>query len=137
MPKHIKEQGYTEDEFFALSARKRYELRYPDRLYLQRSKQWKAKFTSKYLLQKEYAEIFEYQKGVCAICKKPETSTQRKLLYEGQPPIEVIKRLAIDHDHITNQVRGLLCSKCNALLGMAGDNTEILFSAIEYLESNE
>ena len=42
-------------------------------------------------------------------------------------------RLAIDHDHKTRKVRGLLCSLCNTGLGMFKDNPEILKSAIEYL----
>jgi hypothetical protein len=41
---------------------------------------------------------------------------------------------AIDHDHVTGKVRGLLCKKCNSLLGFAGDSIQILRDAIEYLE---
>ena len=40
----------------------------------------------------------------------------------------------IDHNHITNAVRGLLCPKCNMLLGICNDNIEILKSSILYLE---
>jgi len=42
-------------------------------------------------------------------------------------------RLAVDHCHNTNKVRGLLCSACNILLGKAKDNISILQSAINYL----
>ena len=42
--------------------------------------------------------------------------------------------LSIDHDHKTRKVRGLLCPKCNNLLGSCDDNIEILNSAISYLE---
>lgn len=61
------------------------------------------------------------QKGVCAICGMPESS-------KGS------SRLAVDHDHITNKVRGLLCTKCNTGLGVFVDNTLFLSKAIEYLE---
>lgn len=43
----------------------------------------------------------------------------------------------IDHNHKTNFVRGILCKKCNTGLGMFRDNTDYLFSAIEYLKENE
>lgn len=39
----------------------------------------------------------------------------------------------IDHDHKSGAVRGLLCSTCNYLLGMAKDDEHILFAAAEYL----
>lgn len=57
--------------------------------------------------------------GVCAICKRPET---------------INKSLAVDHCHLTNTIRGLLCTNCNIALGKMGDSIEILKSAIAYLE---
>lgn len=39
----------------------------------------------------------------------------------------------IDHDHKDGHFRGLLCIKCNSLIGMAGDSVEVLQSAIGYL----
>lgn len=67
----------------------------------------------------EYDKILEQQKGVCAICGKP------------QPP--QFYRLAVDHCHKANKVRGLLCQSCNGMLGLAKDNIEILLNAIKYL----
>lgn len=40
----------------------------------------------------------------------------------------------IDHNHKTNQVRGLLCSHCNLLLGNAKEDIFVLHQAINYLE---
>lgn len=40
----------------------------------------------------------------------------------------------IDHDHITNKVRGGLCNNCNTGLGMFQDNEKILRDAILYLQ---
>jgi len=41
---------------------------------------------------------------------------------------------AVDHDHKTLEVRGLLCFRCNRLLGLAGDSTEVLAAAVSYLQ---
>jgi Recombination endonuclease VII len=49
------------------------------------------------------AKLIE-QRGCCAICGLPESSTSK----HGKK-----KRLAVDHDHDTNEARGLLCENCN------------------------
>ena len=46
------------------------------------------------------------------------------------------KYFAVDHNHETGEVRGLLCQRCNVLIGIANDSKTILSSAIEYLEDN-
>lgn len=67
-----------------------------------------------------YAALLAAQGGRCAICW-------------GVPRT---KRLAVDHDHTSGAVRGLLCSRCNHdLLGAAHDDVEILRRAVAYLES--
>ena len=43
-------------------------------------------------------------------------------------------KLFVDHNHTTNQVRGLLCSACNSAIGFLKDNREHLKAAMEYLE---
>lgn len=43
----------------------------------------------------------------------------------------------IDHNHVNGKVRGLLCAKCNALLGTCNDNIDVLSNAISYLINNE
>ena len=71
----------------------------------------------------EYKSKLIQQRGVCAICGQPETATQR-----GK-----IKLLSVDHNHKTNQIRGLLCDKCNHLLGDCVEDVAVLDSAIRYL----
>ena len=43
-------------------------------------------------------------------------------------------RLCIDHDHKTGQVRGVLCSTCNRVLGMIKENVDVLNRMVIYLE---
>lgn len=67
----------------------------------------------------EYNQLFQYQDGRCAIClNKPRR-----------------RSLAVDHDHKTNIVRGLLCVRCNhQILGAAHDDVDILRRAVKYME---
>lgn len=67
----------------------------------------------------EYDELLKKQGNVCAICGKE---------------LEKGKRLAVDHNHKTGKIRGLLCVNCNMMLGMSKDNINTLKNAIKYLE---
>ena|SRR5271157_5498086 len=40
-----------------------------------------------------------------------------------------------DHNHLTEQVRGILCRKCNLALGHVNDSTALLRGLIEYIEN--
>ncbi|MBK7330438.1 MAG: hypothetical protein IPI85_15545 [Dehalococcoidia bacterium] len=42
----------------------------------------------------------------------------------------------LDHDHVTGQVRGFLCSHCNIALGAFRDNPESMRAAAAYIERN-
>lgn len=66
----------------------------------------------------EYARLLEFQGGKCAICQRATGKT---------------KRLAVDHDHGTARVRGLLCGPCNQLLGHGRDDPEFFRRIIGYL----
>lgn len=63
----------------------------------------------------DFDAMVEAQGGVCALCRerKPEH---------------------VDHDHVTKQIRGILCSCCNQGLGNFRDNPASLREAISYLE---
>ena len=69
----------------------------------------------------EYDEIFEEQNGVCAICGRVESIMGR--------------RLAVDHDHKTGKVRGLLCYRCNTRLGILEENSNLLLVMLNYLSN--
>lgn len=120
-PEHLE---ISQTEWDGLTARQRYELRYPDRNKNQREEQHRKDNLKKFgLTLEEYQEMFYNQNGVCAICGNPETKTRGG----------VVKRLAIDHDHLTGQVRGLLCQNCNVALGYVKENIHTLEAMIEYL----
>jgi len=46
------------------------------------------------------------------------------------------RRIHVDHDHATGKVRGILCNRCNAALGMVQDNPEVLKNLMGYLASH-
>ena len=83
-----------------------------------RRKHYKAKFGITLL---QYDEMFELQNGVCAIC--------------GQVDITG-RRLAVDHNHSTGEVRGLLCTKCNVRVGVL-ENESWRPLAERYLRAND
>lgn len=61
------------------------------------------------------------QENVCAICKREPDSGRYKGFY-------------VDHDHRTGKVRGLLCYRCNMVLGYAKEDLDVLQTAIHYLK---
>ena len=74
----------------------------------------------------EYDRMAENQGGVCAICGN-------KDILIGPDGTSKIRRLAVDHCHDTNKVRGLLCSCCNGGLGLFKDSNILLKKALKYL----
>lgn len=72
----------------------------------------------------EYETIIANQNNACAIC---EVEIPDKLEYKGK------RRSVVDHNHETGEVRGILCLKCNLVLGHARENTHTLYRAIVYL----
>jgi len=68
----------------------------------------------------DYAELLVEQNNVCALC--------------GTDPGD--RALAVDHDHRSGSIRGLLCSTCNTGLGALRDDPQLLRRAISYLEAH-
>lgn len=66
----------------------------------------------------KYDEMLAAQGGACAICTRPPSGQE----------------LVVDHDHDTDEVRGLLCQNCNIGLGHFRDDPDLLLQVIEYLE---
>ena len=72
----------------------------------------------------DYDALLAAQGGLCAICRQPETFVGRS---------GTVHSLAVDHDHATGRVRGLLCVRCNQAIGQFGDAAELLAAASAYL----
>lgn len=67
----------------------------------------------------EYDAIYQAQGGKCAICQRATGAS---------------KKLSVDHDHQTGEVRGLLCTPCNRdVLGHLRDSITALLRAVRYL----
>ncbi len=87
---------------------------------------WSQSLTRKYGIDGEvYREMSKAQANACAICGNQETAVSR----HGTP-----MRLAVDHDHSTGQVRGLLCRDCNTILGKVSDDSNRLRRMADYLD---
>lgn len=71
------------------------------------------------LTPEDYNKILLQQKGACAVC--------------GKLPGRI--RLAVDHDHKTGRIRGLLCWPCNHALGVLRDSQEMVLKLGNYLMS--
>ena len=73
-----------------------------------------------------YERMLDAQGGVCQICHRPPGN----------------ERLCVDHNHSCCRgvgscgkcIRGLICRRCNSMLGFAEDNVDRLRNAVEYLE---
>lgn len=74
---------------------------------------------SVYGLEKgDYAALYTFQGGSCALCRRATGAS---------------RRLSVDHDHKSGDVRGLLCRPCNTLLGHARDKVAFFYRALDYL----
>lgn len=74
------------------------------------------------LTPEEWEEIFNKQGRRCAICRCEKNDDKRG------------RNFHTDHCHATGKVRGILCVKCNLLVGAARDSTANLRAAIRYLK---
>lgn len=69
--------------------------------------------------------MFKLQNGLCPICLK-----------QIHKPGHDKRAAAVDHDHVTKRVRGLLCYRCNRFIVGRLRGTEQLKRVIVYLESD-
>ena len=67
----------------------------------------------------EFTQLFKHQNNSCKICGITE------------PPV---KGWHVDHDHLTQHIRGILCHHCNVGIGHFKENITFLKNAINYLK---
>ena len=91
---------------------------------------WRFIFKRFGVTKAAYLKLYTKQQGVCAICKKKETAKRSKKHFMNT------NKLAVDHNHKTGKVRGLLCSKCNMAIGIFQEDLIILKNAVNYLEEH-
>jgi len=72
----------------------------------------------------DFNKKLKQQNGGCAICGSVSGKANKNH-----------DRLTVDHSHMSGQVRGILCHRCNFGLGQFDDDIELLLKAIEYLKS--
>lgn len=84
----------------------------------------------------EYEELREAQGHSCAVCRRHEDELPERRngrpRNDGQPNTASAK-LVVDHCHREGTIRALLCSDCNAGLGLFADDPERLENAARYL----
>lgn len=110
-----------------------------DRIYLSRedirqrnrARRFKSQFG---ITIDDYDRMLKLQGGKCAICgKSSETDKDRWTSKRGE---RKRRRFSVDHCHKTNNVRGILCARCNIGIGNLGDDPEIIRKAAIYLETH-
>ena len=69
----------------------------------------------------EFQVLLEAQDGKCALCSLAFSQV-------------ATRNLCVDHDHVTGEVRGLLCRVCNRSIAQLGDNADGLRRALAYVE---
>jgi len=94
-----------------------------DRAVLRRTQLHELELLKRFgITEEQYDILYSEQRGCCAVCRRPAGSFKF--------------RLAVDHDHQTKEIRGLLCTHCNRwIVGRhrKGLGAELLRSAYEYL----
>jgi hypothetical protein len=124
---HKKERLIYQNNWYDANKKSRKE--YKEKYYEEKKETLKKQF-KRYdlkrkfgITQEEYNQMHDDQNGCCKIC--------------GRHRRNFTNALAVDHNHVTGKVRGLLCKNCNQGLGYFKDNVELLIKAIEYLKEND
>ena len=75
------------------------------------------------ITEDDYQRMLQEQHGHCLTCSRT-------------PDNEHHKRLFVDHNHTTGKIRGLLCSRCNSILGYCYENPDTLRALASLLETH-
>ena len=110
---------YSKNKHKAFAYSKQWHNANPEKVKIsQRKSEIKRKYN---LSWDQYLSKLSLQDSKCAICSS-------SLIGH--------RNCCVDHNHDTNQIRDLLCSQCNKLIGFARENSSILQAAIVYLDKH-
>lgn len=129
--KEYKHDWYVENKEHCLQQSKEYAKDHPEEVK-NTATRWKLNHPGEYpkaqrkshlkrtynLSLDEYTQMLNKQDGKCSICKMDITENGKAY---------------VDHDHMTNKVRELLCMRCNSALGMIKENVATLSNMAMYL----
>lgn len=76
------------------------------------------------ITMEQFFALAAQQQNLCAICGV-------KLILTGS---RTHRKAAVDHDHVTGKIRGILCGSCNVGLGNFRDDYRLLLRAVAYLK---
>lgn len=107
---------YQENKEKAKEANRQYFLKHRDK-YPHYSRKYHYSMT-----QEVFEKMLSDQGNKCAICFDTFTETLKPF---------------VDHDHVVERVRQLLCKKCNSFIGLAKEDPTILLSAIQYINKHK
>ncbi len=96
------------------------------RVRIRKDRRRKGLWESYKMTPSEYQKMYDEQKGLCLICNQTTQGRGAKR-----------NTLAVDHNHATGKIRGLLCIHCNSGLGYFRDNKDLLQQAIIYLDERD
>lgn len=74
------------------------------------------------ITEEQFNVMNDEQQGLCKSCGQPETRKNTK-------------NLAVDHNHKTGEVRGLLCQRCNTALGLLDEDPKRIEALLGYINS--
>lgn len=115
-----------EDPERVKAAKRRWEKKNPEKVAASRRRyEIKRKYG---ITWDQYVQLLEAQSHACAICLRPEGA--------AHPVTGNVMSLAVDHDHVTGEVRGLLCRLCNVGISQLGESPETLRRAADYLSGS-
>ena len=123
---YMKEHREKNREAYNAAQRRYYQNHGPEVRAMMSDRMYESKLRNQYgLTVEDVQRLFASQSGLCAICKR-EIFLRKKNAADSA---------ALDHNHDTGQVRGLLCGNCNKALGQFYEDPVLLRAAATYIES--
>jgi hypothetical protein len=125
-----KEANPEKEALHQLNRGRRYKEKNPEKVKLSQKMWYEAnkersrenKLKRKYdITLDDYEKMLHEQNGSCALCFVKAEDERNKIL-------------VVDHNHLTGEVRSLLCNRCNTAIGLFKENQDVILRAAEYLK---